>query len=503
MNAKILQAAGLRHASTVILTTGSDGVNLEIASTLAASPHFSRGAGKRPLRVLAEIRSEWMHKRLIASPRTGSRISFFNPFTETARTLLQHIHVAPQPEFEAHTFVIVGFGLYGREAALELVRACPVPLGKRLRIVVIDSQAGVVGAQFLRTAEAASSIAHFQFVQAVVAPGSPDLDLAVLPALREAGPVMGVSLAMGDDDVSLSAALEMRSLLDQLGCFHAPVLVRAEHFGELGNLFCRIETVSSMSDRLRVFGTLEETLSPALLLGTRREALAEALHEDYRRRSDVNSSADHPWNDLAESWRTSNRARADQIPLMMELAGLHVIPDVRSPAAINLTEREVDQLAALEHRRYSIEKQLSAHGVLQKRSSAPVAWEDLPENGKQWNRAEVRRLPEFLAKLGMQIVRVLNLRLYGDLASASSATATAIAETNSVLNLLVDLDAEPSVSLAHRILESAPDRSRIWILSERLPGDFDRLSPDGPEGPRVQLAKLAVGWRQRSPSTRS
>ena len=497
MNGKILQAAGLRRAAAVILTTGSDGTNLEVASMLESSGLLERGTEKPYLRVIAEIRNEWIHKRLNASSRTGPRISFFNPFTETARTLLTHIQIPPEPEFEAHTFVIVGFGLYGREAALQLVRAHPVRLGKRLRIVVVDSEADDLGAKFLRTAEAASSLVEFQFVKAVVDVGSEDLGGKVLPALRAAAPILGVSLAMGDDDVSLSAAMEMRSLLDHLDSLHAPVLVRLEHFGELGKMLCRIETVCGMTDRLRAFGTLEETLSPAMLLGTRRESFAEALHEDYRRRGDVNPSANHPWKDLPESWRSSNRARADQIPLMMELAGLHVRTDVASPSEFVLTEAEVEQLAALEHRRYSIEKQLAAQGTLQKQRAAPVPWEELQERDKEWNRAEIRRLPEFMAGLGMELVRVVNVRLHGEhLAGAGAAVDIAIAKTGCEWNVIVDLDNEQAVQLAYRMLQSGRKRSRVWIVSERLPGDFDRLDPEGPDRQRVKLVKLAKGWRR-------
>jgi hypothetical protein len=69
---RVLHAAGLRKAAAVILTTGSDGENLEIAAMLEASGLMDRGPGRPRLRVMAEIRNGWMHKRLIASPRTGA-----------------------------------------------------------------------------------------------------------------------------------------------------------------------------------------------------------------------------------------------------------------------------------------------------------------------------------------------------------------------------------------------------------------------------------------------
>jgi len=55
--------------------------------------------------------------------------------------LTKQLHLPPSPEFEARTFVLVGFGAYGREIALHLIRSSPVALGQMLKIVVFDQDA--------------------------------------------------------------------------------------------------------------------------------------------------------------------------------------------------------------------------------------------------------------------------------------------------------------------------------------------------------------------------
>ena len=178
-----------------------------------------------------------------------------------------------------------------------------------------------------------SEVATLEFVAASVAPGSSDLAHIVETALESAGPLLGIALALGNDEMSLCAALEMRSLLDRNGHVHVPVYVRLEHYRRLGEVVRTIEDISAFGDRLQVFGTLEETLSADVLLGARLDAFAQALHEDYRQRSQdtINPQANVPWRELPEFMKMSNRWRADHTPLLMELTGLHLEREVPSP----------------------------------------------------------------------------------------------------------------------------------------------------------------------------
>ena len=138
-NPQVLLAAGIRRARTAVVTTGSDSENVDIALQIKAV--YDRPAYLKPgrIQVLAQLRNDWMHKRLIASDKAslGSAdvdLRLFNPFTAAARMLIKRLHLPPSPEFEAHTLVLVGFGAYGREIALHLIRSSPVALGRTLRI---------------------------------------------------------------------------------------------------------------------------------------------------------------------------------------------------------------------------------------------------------------------------------------------------------------------------------------------------------------------------------
>ncbi|HVN94475.1 MAG TPA: NAD(P)-binding protein [Terracidiphilus sp.] len=501
----VLIAAGIRRAQTAVVCTGSDSENMDIALQINAihsqPPLRKNGA----IKVLAELRNDWMHKRLIASDKRslGSAhvdLRLFNSFNSAARMLIKRLRLPPSPEFEARTFVLVGFGAYGREIALQLIRSSPVALGERLKIVVFDQEADAAKEKFLITNPSAAEMATIEFVTAKVAPGSVDLARVVEPALESAGPLLGVALALGDDETSLCAALEMRSLLDRKGFVHVPVYVRLEHYRRLGEVVRTIEDISAFADRLQIFGTLEETLSADVLIGFRLDAFAQALHEDYRQRSQaaINPQANVPWHDLPEFMKMSNRWRADHTPLLMELAGLHLEPNVAAPPVLALSKDQIELLARLERRRYCIERGLIERRFGSAQRQSMPEWDELTEEQKESERNEAARLPEIMATLGIRLHAVHTVRLYGEwLAKAAAELEQLLAERTSFhCNLIVDLDDAGAAQAAVRGL-SLPSFS-LWLFSKDEPPEFWLRKPQGQPPDRARLIQRANGWSLRS-----
>jgi hypothetical protein len=545
-NPQVLAAAGIRHAQSAVICTGSDSENIAIAMQIKAAHQDRLGQGKSglgksglgksvlagsvlnagKLEVLAEMRNDWMHKRLMASGRSslGSAdvdVRLFNPFTNAARMLVRHLHLPPAPEFEARTFIVAGFGAYGREIALHLVRLFPVALGGKLKILILDDRADEFRDGFPVTNPVATELADFEFVKAKVEPGSPEMQRSVSAVLESCGPLLGVALGLGDDEVSLCAALEMRSLLDRAGLVHAPVYVRLEHYRQLGELVRSTESFACIDDRLQIFGTLEETLNREVLFGSMLDRFAEALHDDYRRRSQeqINPLANVPWHALPELMKLSNRWRADHTPLLLELACLQPVRDVKTPAVQPLGSEEIDLLAQLEHRRYTIERRMA-----QEHNPHIPSWDQLSEAQKQQNREEIARLPQIMAGLGMELHPVRAVRLYGrHLRAAAEELAALQANPAPVYaKLIVDLDEPGAVSAAYTALGLAANDSAkndparndspgssdgpgigqtamsLWLFSREEPRDFLGRRSRGEESERIALRLRANGWTTRS-----
>jgi hypothetical protein len=369
-------------------------------------------------------------------------------------------------------------------------------LGKKLTIVIIDQKADDARDKFLITNPSAAEKASLEFITASVAPGSSDLARVIEPALESAGPLLGVALALGEDEMSLCAALEMRSLLDRNGHVHVPVYARLEHYLRLGEVVRNIEDISAFGDRLQIFGTLEETLSADVLLGFRLDAFAQALHEDYRQRSQdsINPQANVPWRDLPEFMKMSNRWRADHTPMLLELAGLHLEPDAVSPPILKLSPEQIELLARLERRRYAIERSLIERRFGSAQGQSMPDWDGLTEDQKESERKEAARLPEIMAKLGIRLHPVRPIRFYGEhLANATAELDQALASrTSSHCNLIVDLDSAGAVETAARGL-SLPSFS-LWLFSKDEPPEFWLRKPQGQPPARARLIQRANGW---------
>jgi hypothetical protein len=66
-------------------------------------------------------------------------------------------------------------------------------------------------------------------------------------------------------------------------------------------------------------------------------------------------------------------------------------------------------MAEMEHGRWNVERLINGwksadkRDIIKKTSPYLVGWSELPEDTKEWNRELMRKIPEFLAKVGLEI----------------------------------------------------------------------------------------------------
>jgi hypothetical protein len=147
-----------------------------------------------------------------------------------------------------------------------------------------------------------------------------------------------------------------------------------------------------------------------------RETIARAIHESYRKSRARDTAGDDlslsEWEELSESLKESNRQQADDIVRKLESIGCYVdkVHD-RTIDQMRFTGDEIETMAEMEHERWNVErfrdgwKLGKAKDVRRKISPYLVDWKDLPEEAKEWDRETVRKIPEFLAKVGLEIER--------------------------------------------------------------------------------------------------
>jgi ppGpp synthetase/RelA/SpoT-type nucleotidyltranferase len=147
-----------------------------------------------------------------------------------------------------------------------------------------------------------------------------------------------------------------------------------------------------------------------------REVIAKAIHENYRRvRCDSMASQDPAmadWGKLASDLRDSNVQQAGDIFEKLQRIGctMRQVTD-RDIAVMTFTSDEVELMAEMEHARWNVERLTKGwrlgqeRDVTKKISPYLVSWAELPEDVKEWDRETVRKIPEFLATVGLEIRR--------------------------------------------------------------------------------------------------
>jgi hypothetical protein len=184
-----------------------------------------------------------------------------------------------------------------------------------------------------------------------------------------------------------------------------------------------LKSEGPLSSNVVPFGIFTEVFSSAAFTHTTNEALAIASHDTHvrsQREAGVTEKDDPslvPWGQLPEPLRESNRLFADSIPTKLAAIGCVAQParlvSFRRPPEV-LSDEEVKRLAPLEHQRWSEDMQhhlgyrkgagtKDPHGKVH--PLIGVAFDELPEENREKDRAKVRSIPEILARAGFKIVR--------------------------------------------------------------------------------------------------
>jgi tetratricopeptide (TPR) repeat protein len=147
-----------------------------------------------------------------------------------------------------------------------------------------------------------------------------------------------------------------------------------------------------------------------------RVIVARAIHDAYRdsqasRLSSQDSSLAE-WDNLLGYLRDSNLQQADHIAEKLRQIGCTIQQiEGREIVLLAFADNEIEIMAEMEHGRWVVERLLDGwtwakeRDVTKKTSPYLVPWSELPDNMKGWDRETVRKIPAFLAKVGLEIQR--------------------------------------------------------------------------------------------------
>lgn len=156
-------------------------------------------------------------------------------------------------------------------------------------------------------------------------------------------------------------------------------------------------------------------VSRDVLFGAGRERLARAIHERYRAAQTDKTAGDPAlaeWEQLSEPLKESNRRQADHIPAKLARIGCGFAPALNGePGFGGFTPEELELLSELEHERFVAERRASGwtdgpRDPAATRTPYLVAWADLDEEIREYDRDAVRAIPSLMAEAGFEIYRL-------------------------------------------------------------------------------------------------
>jgi hypothetical protein len=434
---EMLERCGVRQARYLVAVNGEDSTNAEIA--VLGKRLIGRSSSRRggePLTCLVHIQEprlcELLHQQEIAASSDGQfRLEFFNVFDMGARAVLEQYPPFPRDGEQVQPHILlIGLGGMGqsllvrasrqwRERQRRLNPESPRPL----HVTVIDRMASYkaenLALRFPRLSAVCSLHLHQVDIQ------WPEFQRGEFLEPQDGiPPVSIVYVCLDNDSLGLSASLTLQQKLRSLaqagmaGSLPQAVNVVLRTSNEVGIGGLLGSETAQDGARIHAFGLLEQTCQPGLLLGGSHEILARALYEDYcliqQNLKDPNRNAGDlpPWEALPETEREKNRRQGDRLGTTLKAAGYGIQPLTDWDAeTLPLPAEDATRMGRIEHGRY-VEEMLANGWTLgprdPKKKTNPnlLAWESLPEDIKELNRATFYPVPRLLAEAGLELYRL-------------------------------------------------------------------------------------------------
>lgn len=416
-----LERAQIRRAARLIATAGDDSVNIETA-VRAHDIVQSRSTELGRLHCIAHLADPALQQLLKSHHLFGDDndpfdLELVNVYETGARVMLERGDIVGGSV--ATRICLVGLGQFGEAVLRRLLRDWAIhqeeatdtgAIQPELTVVIVDREAAAKEESVRQRYRDYLTGVSLHFVaRDVRAPEFAGPSLAVTAAGQA---FSAFFVCFDDDSLATLAALRIR---ERFGA-ECPIVVRmTEQTGFARLMDCGPGGCGALTG-LRAIGFMDIACMRDLFLGGDIELLGRAFHETYLAErlaagdSPEKNPAAVPWAQLAEADRVSSRDRAKALRDQLDRVGLALVPCPDRPITLHRFAPEpLEALAQVEHERWLANKRAEGWQYGPERDNAKklnpflVAWEALPESGKEFNRVTVRLLPAILARADFEI----------------------------------------------------------------------------------------------------
>ncbi len=423
------------RAEHIVVMEENDAANIRTSLALAKGLDRSMSQSKPLSHVhLADLHLRKGLRSLLV-PQNSSPSSaavYFNRYEIIARLLAQQhplpTALVPVDDQRQTHYVIVGFGQFGQNVALKLVKMGQQVLHdpdskdrpfipRHPRMTIIDRGGCRVLNEFLHSHEGFAETCE---LRPPVAADCREEGFLGLDFLNDCGnDRVSVIFCLEDEATVVGSILRLlqtpRGLRDRL----ETIFFRVARPGGVGDLVMRQRGHGPV---LKQFASDAEVFEPDLILNLSLDVMAEAIHNAYltvaRLESDPKNpapAAEKTWDDLDAEERESNREAADHMWAKLRSLGYAVTPGNKSGVQSDASEvaeaiiKKREELASAEHYRWMAWRLISGwtHGAERcnekKHHPNIVPYEALSEASKDKDRVIVDVIPDLLQRGKLEV----------------------------------------------------------------------------------------------------
>ena len=525
-NPAVLEAAQARHASRVLILTGSDAVNLEILQQIKQVQNSGEGlvdrlvtwlwhlrtrrSGIRPeeANVIVRVDSRSLVRQLDRDDAffgylgaTATHVLTVMPFSyaRTAAMLFLAEHplvdlAALRGQGRVHV-VCIGWTSFMFEFLEQLARLSPFRDFDRPRVSLFvrhpkDVESEINAVQPALLSDAPHSVIDLAFFDLDGDSCIPSADQMRTIEPDGSATVTATVVSLGGDHQTVAVALAVRERSMIRDRWKGPIFAHLSVDSALPDLLQRKASTPDLAARLVPVGMIQHACRLDAVTGA-REKMARSFHDEYLSARGIPTNTPRerrgdnamPWDRLKQTYRIANRRAIDHLPIKLLDAG-YIIKDVprqewRTSEADKLgaDTGELGHLAELEHQSWEIDRWLDGWQEGDVRDdehrinpTLGVPFERLTPEVQERDRQPVRALADLLGKGSGKptVLRDIRIGLIGHNQVATEDKTRILQQLDEQLPSLLETWRERHVSL---VTPLAPGSDTI--LAEYF---LDRLS---------------------------
>jgi hypothetical protein len=407
-----LLRAGITRAKRLVALTGDDHDNLAI--TVAAAQAVGPGSGLSLFLHSgdASLCDLYQRNRALTASLRGVPVRVFNHYRNVARRTIQDFQFDPG-NGQAH-LIMPGLSRVGLALIVEYALVGHYPGDRRTHIHLVGRRA-IHDLEKLRVKY--PSIDQCAILSSVEVHEADRFSTRVAEVVHEqpADSTFVICTGIEDDNEAFGHALELNEMLSE----HASVrfLLDTPPGAAVRRL---VEGSAELSRRISFLPTGEPASGYEAVIGESLDRTARKIHENWmtetrkqiaaaRTKGDESAAKKHEakstfreWDELSEEQKGANRSQADHIAFKVRAVGLDPKTATQSDWS-KLSTDQIESLARLEHARWAAYYWMTGWTYAAQRNDQKkqhpnlVPYDDLDEPTKDYDRAAVRLLGEYLS----------------------------------------------------------------------------------------------------------